>query len=161
MAPDKGVRPQAPFDSSKQPPLAEQLPNVQTGWPRAAELEHCYDQHPHPELACWPDKPLLGSLHPRGTLDSGGITQVFPYFQGPLRVFSALTAAQGTPYPTAALPGCEGLPDASSSFPTLVSVTRSTFCPEIRFLGFCLFSGLGVFEGDSLLPELKCSGLTG
>lgn len=57
--------------------------------------------------------------------------------------------------------GCEGLPDTSSSFPTLVSVTRSTFCPGIRFLGFCLFSGLGVFEGDSLLPELKCSGLMG
>lgn len=64
MAPEKGVRPQAPFDSSKEPPLSDQLPNVQTGWPRAAELAHCYEQHPHPELVCWPDKPLLWSLHP-------------------------------------------------------------------------------------------------
>lgn len=63
--------------------------------------------------------------------------------------------------PAVALPGCEGLPDPGTSVPPLVSVSGLTFCPRIGFLGFCLVFGVGVFEGDSLFPKLRCSGLGG
>lgn len=44
-------------------------------------------------------------------------------------------------------------------FPYFGVCDRTRFLPKIIFPGFCLFSGLGVFEGDPLLPELRCSGL--
>lgn len=138
MAPD-GRR--SPF---KQPPLAQPPPVAQTDDPGQQSWGAAVSSAPHSASLCRPDRPpAFGSSHARGALRSERATQVSPAFQGPLRVFSA-------PTPTAALPGCEGLLDTGSGFPTLVSVTGSTFCPRIGFLGFCLFSVPGVFEGDFL-----------
>lgn len=124
---------------------------------RADQGQQHWTLTPRPALVCWPDKlPSWGACIPGAPL----VRRESP--RAPcLRVFSAPTAAQGTPscHPVAALPGCEGLLHASSGFPTLVPVTGSTFCPRIEFLGSCLLSGLGVFAGDFLLPELRCSGL--
>lgn len=72
------------------------------------------------------------------------------FFRALLRDFSAPTAAQSTPTVS---------PETRSSLRQLLSVCdRIDFLPKDWVPQLCLFSGLGVFEGDSFLRELSCPG---